>query len=353
MGSRLHQVLQSFTTPFKPARLGHHNLALRIIPLIVMSTSIIPVRFVLLAITILLHFRAVEAWTLMDTYNSANFFNSFTFFTGADPTHGFVNYESKAAATAAGLISTANNQIHMGVDHTTKNPSGGRGSVRVSSNKAYTHGLFIADIAHMPGDICGVWPAFWLFGPNWPNSGEIDIIEGVNLAGTDTVTLHTSAGCVINISGSRGGDSLGNANCNTGGGNSGCSVSNNMPNAYGNAFNNAGGGVFVMQWASSGIYVWFFPRNAIPANIKAGAPITTAWGTPLVAFNGNAGCAIDSHFSNENIVFDTTFCGDWAGAVFSSGSCASKAASCQAYVSGFPADFAQAYWTINYVKVYQ
>jgi hypothetical protein len=35
----------------------------------------------------------------------------------------------------------------------------GRNSVRLVSKKSWTHGLFIADIAHMPGGICGTWPA--------------------------------------------------------------------------------------------------------------------------------------------------------------------------------------------------
>jgi hypothetical protein len=100
---------------------------------------------------------ATAAYNPVDTYDHSNFFSSFNFFTGADPTHGFVNYQSQSSAQSAGLINTNNNQVYMGVDHSNavSTSSAGRSSVRVSSNKAYTHGLFIADIAHMPGSICG------------------------------------------------------------------------------------------------------------------------------------------------------------------------------------------------------
>ncbi|KAG4437287.1 hypothetical protein IFR05_007225 [Cadophora sp. M221] len=297
---------------------------------------------------------AAGGYNLVDTYNSNNFFNSFNFFTGGDPTHGFVSYQSQASAASRGLINTNNGQIYMGVDHTTYNPpSPGRASVRVESKKAYNHGLFIADIAHMPGSICGVWPAFWLFGPNWPGSGEIDIIEGVNLAGSNTITLHSAPGCNINTAGSQYGTNLQHSNCNQDNGNTGCGATTTTANAYGDSFNRNGGGVYAMQWESSGIYVWFFPRGNIPADITNGRPDTRNWGTPVVAFNGGSGCNIDSYFKNQNIIFDTTFCGDWAGAgaVWGSSSC-SRFGSCQSYVGANPTAFAPAYWSINSVKVY-
>jgi hypothetical protein len=96
------------------------------------------------------HQFAAASYGLVATYNSGNFFNNFNFFQGTDPTHGWVNYLSQSAASSAGLINTNNGQIYLGVDYTTVNPAApGRASVRVSSNAAYTHGLFIADIAHM------------------------------------------------------------------------------------------------------------------------------------------------------------------------------------------------------------
>lgn len=294
---------------------------------------------------------APASYKLVDTYDYTNFFSKFSFFTQPDPTHGFVSYQSQSSASSRGLISTPNRQVRLGVDSKTVNPPApGRASVRLTSNKAYTHGLFIADIAHMPSATCGVWPAFWTFGPNWPGSGEIDIIEGVNTQTSNIVTLHTTATCVVNNGGSASGTFTKNTNCNADNGYSGCGAGTSNGASYGNGFNANGGGVYAMQWESSGIYVWFFPRNAIPGDITSGKPDTTKWGAPQVAFN-SAGCNFDQHFKNHNIVFDTTFCGDWAGAVWGQ-TCGNLGSSCQSYVAGNPGAFANAYWLINSVKVY-
>lgn len=190
-------------------------------------------------------------------------------------------------------------------------------------------------------------------GPNWPAGGEIDIIEGVNTQSTNDITLHTSAGCTINTAGSQGGTSLSNSDCNTGNAGTGCGVTTTTANAYGSSFNNNGGGVYAMQWESSGVYVWFWPHGSVPADITNGAPVTGNWGLPIVAFNGGSGCTVDDHFYNHQIVFDTTFCGQWAGAVWGSSSCSSLASSCNAYVAGNPSAFQQSYWLVNSIKVYQ
>jgi hypothetical protein len=53
-------------------------------------------------------------------------------------------------------------------------------------------------------------------------------------------------------------------------------------------------------------------------------------------------------------VFDTTFCGDWAGSVWSGDAvCASEAPSCQSFVQNNPSAFTDAYWLVNSLKVYQ
>lgn len=291
------------------------------------------------------------AYALVDTYDASNWLSTQTFFTGGDPTHGFVNYLDQPDAQNLGILSTANNQVYMGVDWTTPNTVNGRSSLRTSSNKVYNHGLFIGDFAHMPDSICGVWPSFWTFGSGWPANGEIDIIEGVNLNTQNIITLHTSAGCTADASGSQLSSSLLQANCNANNGNDGCGQSVTAP--YGTAFNAGSGGVYAMQWESTGIYIWFFPRVSIPADITAGTPAPANWGLPQAAFNAGSNCNIDQHFANHNIIFDTTFCGDWAGSAWASSSCAAKASTCQAYVQNTPGDFEYAYWLINSVKVYQ
>ena len=114
-------------------------------------------------------------YQLVDEYSLANFFDQFNFFTGADPTNGHVQYVDRAVALQNGYTTTTNGAARMSVDTTNKWPLGGKGrpAVRLISNNSYTHGLFVADIKHMPTG-CGTWPAYWLLGADlWPTFGEI------------------------------------------------------------------------------------------------------------------------------------------------------------------------------------
>ncbi|MCJ1454169.1 hypothetical protein MMC28_004520 [Mycoblastus sanguinarius] len=300
---------------------------------------------------------SIAGYMLTDDYSGDNFFGNFSAFTGTDPTSGFVQYADYATATQQKLIGSIQNSngassAFMGVDYTSQSPQG-RASVRISSTKSFNKGLFILDASHMPGGICGVWPAFWLVGPNWPASGEIDILEGVNAATTNQMTLHTSAGCSIQSGGFSG--SANTTNCDNNapgqGKNAGCAIMDSDTTAFGKGFNDNGGGVYAMEWTDQAIAIWFFPRTKIPADIAAGGPNPSGWGQPVAQYQG--GCQIDSHFQNMNIIFDTTFCGQWAGDVWAQSSCASKASTCNAYVQSNPGDFQEAYWLVNSVRVYQ
>ena len=56
--------------------------------------------------------------------------------------------------------------------------------------------------------------------------------------------------------------------CQAGDSYTGCGVSSTQPNSEGNAFNAVGGGVYAMEWTSTAIQIWFFPRDRIPPSIS-------------------------------------------------------------------------------------
>lgn len=297
---------------------------------------------------------SAAGYTLQDDYGTDDsFFNGFDFFTGQDPTDGFVSYVDQSTAASNGLISTGGGSVYIGVDH-SNTTSSGRQSVRLQSTNTYTHGLVILDLEHMPGSVCGTWPAFWMLGSSWPNNGEIDIIEGANTQSTNQMTLHTSDGCSVGSSGFTGSVSTSNCYVEASGqtANAGCAVLDSSTQSYGDSFNQAGGGVYATEWTSDNINIWFFSNSSVPSDITSGSPDPSGWGTPAASFGGSD-CDIDSHFNELQIVFDITFCGDWAGDTWSSGTCASQASTCNDYVGNNPADFQQTYWGINSLKVYQ
>jgi hypothetical protein len=198
---------------------------------------------------------------------------------------------------------------------------------------------------------CSVWPAWWSVGPNWPEGGEIDVIEGVNTGTQNQYTLHTSDNCSLDanvatpsaVSGHIVDTTCASSSAN----NDGCAFIDSDARSFGEGFNQNGGGVYAHLWDSTGIKAWHFARNEVPQDITDSAPDPTSWGTPA-AFWSAQSCDMASHFYDHVLTFDTTLCGDWAGSVYSSFGCPGTCAEAVAD----PSNFDNAQWKINYVAVY-
>ena len=166
---------------------GHSFVSCTVLPKIVACSrlthtvaSLIRIRFALVnmrslySITFLAAVASAQ-YELQSTLSGETFFDNFVFFNSWDPTYGFVQYVSKKAAQGFGMINATNTSASWGVDTTgIFDPAAplGRPSIRITTIESWTHGLFIADLAHMPANVCGTWPAFWALGSGtWPDNG--------------------------------------------------------------------------------------------------------------------------------------------------------------------------------------
>ncbi|CAI7617923.1 unnamed protein product [Penicillium bialowiezense] len=293
-------------------------------------------------------------YALKDTYSGTDFFDNFEYFTDADPANGFVQYISRANAKWLNLTYASSESAVLKVDTTLSGTqaASGRQSVRITSNNTYADGLFVFDILHTPYG-CGTWPALWLTDPsNWPEHGEIDIVEAAN-GGTfgNQATLHTSSGCSMSVKRKETG-SVQNKNCYYKANEySGCGVTG-ADSTFGPEFNNNGGGVYAMELRSAGIRVWQWARSKIPSDITSGSPDPSTWGTAFADFP-NTDCNIGSHFKNQSIVANIDLCGDWAGADKFYTTQSSCPGTCKAFVRDNATSFNNAYWEFKSFKVYQ
>lgn len=316
----------------------------------------------------------VHAFSLQTTYDSSNFLDKFHFRDAAyynptypgDPTDGSVNYLSKTDALASGIVNTNNNRVYLGVDFTNKaqllgNSSTvhGRDSVRLESVDTWSTGIMIADIVHMPGTACGVWPAFWAYNFNENPVGEIDIIENINMQTQNIVSLHTCGQCTFtNIGGTDE-----RANCNNGGtisqacedGQNFDGCGNTMTKgSYGSMFNAAGGGVFATWLEHDALKLYWWQRSDIPADIASGNPDPTKWGTPASQFLSGSNCNVGKYFKELTIIINTDFCGNGIDqGTWESGCAASTGVkTCDQYITNNPQAFEESYWLFNSIKLY-
>ncbi|RPA82999.1 hypothetical protein BJ508DRAFT_324879 [Ascobolus immersus RN42] len=324
-------------------------------------------------------------YKLVDDYSGPKFFDKFDFFDSdvvgrhgvGDPTQGWVRYLPRQKAQELGLATVTDNVAKLKVNDKDKyefsssltetnftfnynHPAAKksfRESVRIESKKIYNKALVIADFKHMPNSQCGVWPAFWLFGDPWPDMGEIDVIEGFFNADRNGVALHTGSECIAEYGVMTAKPESHNCwwkhNYNQG-----CLVKDNRTESYGTGFNANGGGHYVMEWTSDFIKVWFFPRGSAPADILSGTPNPDGWPTdPVVTYNTNKACSIDTLFKNLKIVINTTFCGaiNTDGTRWATTGCLAETGleSCREFVARNPEAFKEAYWEVKGIKVFQ
>ncbi|KAI0132030.1 concanavalin A-like lectin/glucanase domain-containing protein [Xylariales sp. AK1849] len=302
------------------------------------------------------------SYALSTHYVGQSLLEGFSFFTGLDKSDGFVNYQDYTSAVSQGLVAIGDrNNVKLSVDaqNTFTVNDVGRPSVRLTSYKGFTHGLFIADFEHMPSSTCGTWPAFWAFnnannGINYPLGGEVDIVEGVHTTQRNLFAAHTPEGCTAPASGFSG--QQGATDCGPTPDRVGCTYAAPITDttSFGDSFNAAGGGVYAMEWESDGIKLWHWARGNIPNDINY-APLLTpspvTWGPPQAIFGGST-CDTDTFFFNMSLVIDIDFCGDY-GDAFWTAQCGNLAPTCREYVARNPQAYLGSFWDINYIDVYQ
>ncbi|KAI0039863.1 glycoside hydrolase family 16 protein [Auriscalpium vulgare] len=301
---------------------------------------------------------AVTSYDVVREYSGNSFFDRWDFYGSYDNlTLGDVWWLDQPNATQQGLAYVdGNGRAVMRVDNTTNVPwNYKRNSIRITSQDFYDVGsLWVIDLTHIPYG-CSVWPAFWTKGPLWPNDGEIDIIEAINLEDHNQYALHTTGGCV-RPEGTVQTGALGPTDCSLG---SGCVVSETKPNSYSSGFTQMGGGVYATQFDVAGIFIWFWSRADVPqsllqANSTSSIDISQ-WGIPSASYPAS-GCNITNYFTSQQLVFDITLCGDWAGvpSIYQA-ACNASGPTGICYndnVVGNGSNYDEAYFEVNYLRAY-
>ncbi|THU98972.1 hypothetical protein K435DRAFT_513777 [Dendrothele bispora CBS 962.96] len=314
-----------------------------------------------LALTALTTVVTAQQFHLAQDFSGQNFFSGFKYNESAIDSNNFgnVHFLGQSQALSSNLtFIDSNGRAVIKVDNTTNGAGDitfGRNSVYLMSNELMTIGsLLVFDATHIPFG-CSVWPALFTQGQQWPQQGEIDIVENVNQATKNQYSLHagsTSGTCMAAQTSNQTGTTT-SSNCTVdplNNQNTGCVTQDASDNSFGSGFINNGGGVYATLWDENGVAMWFFERSQVPSDIGTN-PNPSSWSTPA-AFYPASGCNPSTIFGPQIITLYIDICGAFAGndQVFAS-TCSSVAPNCSSMVTD-PSNYNNAYWEINYLRVF-
>jgi hypothetical protein len=104
--------------------------------------------------------------------------------------------------------------------------------------------------------------------------------------------------------------------------------------------------------------LWFFGRNNIPQGLLGDSPMPPLDVKPMGRYHTSEQDCPAGHFNQQQMIFDITLCGQWAGREFLNAGCGqalpgqSSYAACDAYVGANPAAFSESRWEINSLRAY-
>ncbi|OCF44784.1 endo-1,3(4)-beta-glucanase [Kwoniella heveanensis CBS 569] len=305
--------------------------------------------------------RAAE-YPRTESHSGTSFFDGFRFPVEAydNTTNGDV-FWATPQNTSLLYVNDAGRVI-LKVDNTSLVPyNEKRYAPKLFSKSTYNPGtVWVMDAVHVPYG-CSVWGAFWTQGPNWPTGGEIDIFEGIHMRKQNMMALHTNgtvAECKIDRSKSMSGR-IDSEDCNQDVNNgSGCTVFDNNEQSYGEAFSQAGGGVYVTEWSTDAIRIWFIARSAVPSSLTLTAENidTSTLGTPVAEYSSST-CDIEKLFLPQTLTINIVLCGDFASLpALLEETCPALVGDKTCYttyvIDDASATYANAYFELNYINVY-
>ncbi|GAA5974380.1 hypothetical protein JCM11641_005247 [Rhodosporidiobolus odoratus] len=307
--------------------------------------------------------KRASGYTLSKNCEGHSFLDCFQFDTSRS-NGGIANYVDEATAKSENLVEVKNGNFHIRVNPQSNGDS--IDAVKLVSKERYGEGLVIVDVQRMP-QVCGAWPAIWSSGDDWPNKGEIDLVEYVSHQSMDAMSVHTGTGCWAGSTGYTGEQMLKGSdglNCDAHATSSqGCGFRTADNNTAGIGANYKKAGVYALEWSGAGIKGWYFPRDSIPSDIESKNPNPSSWDAPVM-FIDSSSCDPSTYFGPQSWIINTQLCGTWpSGTVWSSdnsyagqdGSCQGDTgyATCEDYVLSEAWTFKHAYWKLGYFRFYE
>lgn len=269
--------------------------------------------------------RPEAAYKLDWEARGSNFFDDFDFKLD-NFNYGAAAYLTQEEAVAAGVVKAFDTHAILQTGKSVGNRSlPKRESAFIQSKKGWKHFLLMVRFDHLPWG-CGLWPAMWTlgFGKEWPEGGEIDILEYVNDLPQE-VSFHTGHsnqcrldGELVNAKYGAMPDANGNDyNCVTDYSlaQTGCSP-NKLPLLPGEQWS-GGGGMLALESTSEFIKVFHIP--AAHADI-AGEPKPEEWDEWVVSYfpfaeseEKTPGSCPNSKdlLTEQRLIMNINMCGEW------------------------------------------